>query len=1410
MFTRPACSPRHPRTLGFLLAFLLVLLSTTPINQPVGAAALYPPDFDPLYDLPLPPAWRDSADFTATSRALRDRIDQEGQARVRVELRLPAVEPDRLDESQGAQWRQDQTAAQVELLDALPDGSYQRLDEQPSLNRLVMTGTGAASGGPKASDPPIPLDGSHLSLVVGEVALEGLMASERVAEVQAIAADARIAAGGDHSLYLAPDGNLWAWGDNAYGQLGDGTITASYSPIPILTDVTAIAAGRQHTLALTSDGNLWAWGANNYGQLGDGTASTRSTPTQVLTGVISIAAGGYHSLALTTDGSLLAWGRNDYGQVGDATTTVRYTPTQVFTGVTAMAAGYFHSLALTSDGNLWAWGANSYGQLGDDTTLTRIAPTPILAGVAALAAGGYHSLALLTDDSLSAWGRNNFGQLGDGTTTDVHTPIPILTGVAAMAAGIEHSLALTTDGNLWAWGNNGAGQLGDGTTTTRTTPTQVMTDVLTLAAGYYHSLALTSDGRLWAWGANSYGQLGDGTTTSRVGPTQTIGIATDPPAAPTDLAVQAVSTSSISLAWTDGSDSELGFEVERRTDAGTWTLLATLAANATGYSDAGLSEGVSYGYRVRSYNTAGYSTYTPEVTSPLLPKAPTGLGASAVSAAQIDLAWTDNSAGETDYRVERKTGTNGTWGEIATLAANATTYADTSLAGPDTYFYRVRAANAAGYSSYSNQAFTTLTVPNAPDNLTAKVLSPSQILLLWEDGSDNETEVQIERKTGAGGTWDLIATVPANTVIHTDKVPDTNIGLYYRVRALNGVGLSGYSNEAMAIATPEWRLAAGGLHSLLIGFDGSLWAWGSNGAGQLGDGTTTTRTLPTPVLPGVTAMAAGLEHTLALTDDGSLWAWGDNLVGQLGDGTTTSRYRPTQILSGIAATAAGYEHSLALKTDGSLWAWGWNASGQIGDGTTADRHTPTQILTGIAAMAAGYQHSLALETDGSLWAWGYNPYGQVGDGTLTTRTTPTSVLDGVVSLAAGFYHTLALKADGSLWAWGRNDYGALGDGTTTNRTRPTQILTGVVAVAAGGLHSLALKRDGSLWVWGGNWNGQLGTGAAVFSATPTQVLTGVTAMAAGYYHTLALTSDGRPWAWGRNDYGQLGDGTLFPSFRPVPLMNFALDLPSAPIGLGVQAISSARVTLSWTDTSNNELSFQIERRSGGGNWAPVATLGANATGYVDTGLNAAVTYDYRVRAANTAGFSGYSNEVSATTLIRVAARAGAHGRISPAARQVASGLTTRFTVTPDPGYNAIVTGCGGSLIGKRYTTGPITAPCTVRARFVPQVTIAATDNVATEAGLTTGTFTFTRTGATTSALTASYQVTGTATAGQDYQALGASITFPAGASQVTKTLVPLQDNLVEPPETIILKLRARAAYAVGKPASARIILSSDD
>jgi alpha-tubulin suppressor-like RCC1 family protein len=347
-----------------------------------------------------------------------------------------------------------------------------------------------------------------------------------------------LAGGNAGSLVLKSDGTVWSVGDNTYGELGDGTTTSrtTLGQITSLSGITAVAEGEgvnaTQSLALKADGTVWAWGPNAWGELGDGTSTERATPVEVLSGVKSVAAAYIKTIALKWDGTVWEWGFG-FGA----------TPVQVsgLSGITAVAGGKA-AYALRSDGTLWAWGSNSSGELGDGTTTAETTPaqvhgpngTGFLTGVKAVAGGRAYALALMVDGTVMAWGANGVGQLGDGTTTQRLTPAPVsgLSGVIAVVAGYEHSLALKSDGTLWAWGWNAGGQLGDGTTggpdNTESTPVQVhgpndtglLTGVVAVAAGELHSLAQTSDGNVWAWGDNTHGQLGDGTTTQRTTPVQ--------------------------------------------------------------------------------------------------------------------------------------------------------------------------------------------------------------------------------------------------------------------------------------------------------------------------------------------------------------------------------------------------------------------------------------------------------------------------------------------------------------------------------------------------------------------------------------------------------------------------------------------------------------------------------------------------------------------------------------------------------------------------------------------------------------------------------------------------------------------------------------------------------------------------
>lgn len=313
-------------------------------------------------------------------------------------------------------------------------------------------------------------------------------------------------------------------------------------------------------------------------------------------------------------------------------------------------------------------------------------------------------------------------------------------------------------------------------------------------------------------------------------------------------------------------------------------------------------------------------------------------------------------------------------------------------------------------------------------------------------------------------------------------------------------------------ATPQ--VAAGYQQTFALKADGSLWAWGLNRFGEVGDGTGRSISVIKQIGTGFTTVSTRYLRALALKSDGSLWAWGP---GPVGDGTSDNAYAPKQIGTGFSAISAGGNVLLAIKTDGSLWAWGNPYAGELGDGSQDRASVPKQIGTGFAAVAGGSDHSLALKTDGSLWAWGNNTYGQLGDGTNTTATTLKQIGTGFAKIAAGAGYSLAIKTDGSLWSWGGNGRGQLGNNTVLNANAPKQIGTGFTDISAGDEHAFALKADGSLWGWGYNSSYYLRLGVATTensSYVPIQVGTGFTSAAAGKEQSIGIKSDGSLWVWG--------------------------------------------------------------------------------------------------------------------------------------------------------------------------------------------------------------------------------------------------------------------------------------------------------
>lgn len=355
-------------------------------------------------------------------------------------------------------------------------------------------------------------------------------------------------------------------------------------------------------------------------------------------------------------------------------------------------------------------------------------------------------------------------------------------------------------------------------------------------------------------------------------------------------------------------------------------------------------------------------------------------------------------------------------------------------------------------------------------------------------------------------------------------------------------------------------ISAGMHHSMALKEDGSVWTWGYNSYGQLGDGTKINKSTPQQITvqegKKATYIENGENFSLAILEDGTLWGWGDGGKSQLGQFMATGSTTPIQIVIGdgskkVASVSAGDAHVLAILEDGSLWTWGNNSDGQLGLGQTSDPvHTPTQITIEndkkVVYISAGSNYSTAILEDGSLWTWGNNLYGMLGDGTRIKKPTPQKITieEGkkVTKTSTANYCMGAILEDGTFWMWGYNQNGQLGDGTTESpKTTPQKITIGegkkAVGISCSQFQTAAILEDGSLWAWG---VGCLGAGVEETSSSPKEISVEaekkVEAVSLGTDHTMVVSESGTLWAWGDNSWNAVGVEGSNQVLSPVSLM----------------------------------------------------------------------------------------------------------------------------------------------------------------------------------------------------------------------------------------------------------------------------------
>ncbi|MBK8475467.1 MAG: hypothetical protein IPL39_03935 [Opitutaceae bacterium] len=1014
--------------------------------------------------------------------------------------------------------------------------------------------------------------------------------------------------GGYHlgqTAHLLRNATLASWGANHQDQLGY-TTTDDRNPTPAAVPATGplagkllvtAAAGYQHTVALAHSGELYAWGLNTSGQLGNGAGGQYQPPVAVtITGtlagktVIALAAGYSHSLALSADGRVFAWGSGQYGQLGNGligSGTTSNLPVAVTTSgdidgraLVAIAAGESHCLALSSDGRVYTWGRNHRGQLGNEISGAGTdSPVPVgipltgaLTGrvVTAIAAGQHHCLALCNDGALVAWGANTFGQLGNADPTNTDRNVPVLVAATgrivgkpvAIAAGYDHNLVLTDQGTLYAWGNDWDGQLGTGTGSINYPAPVLMTNfagspAVAVTTGFNSSFALAADGQAFAWGNNSYGCLGISSdynapaptriaTASQFGPRRTIGLFSGPLAfhalalvAPVATTVQSIGLppngtyrGGQDLAFTVTFSSEVfieRFDTPRlRLTVGDQTVQATCIGK-TGPAT------LSFRYRIADNLNDPDGIRLVSLVGPIY-------GAAFEPAA---LAFTPPATG--GIRVDNTA-------PFVTGISRFNPAEETTPAG--IFVYRV-VFNEAVLNVDASDFLITRT-PSYGDAQILSVAGHGRTYFVTISNDGIARQLRLDLKASGTGITDLPGNPVAggatgSTYFMADGAAPVGWGDNRYSQLGHGSGADSFAAVPVdTYSVPAMRslsvLASGRFLSVAAGSYGGVFAWTSNPAYGLGDGTPVDFGTGT-ALDGeiVIALAAGRNHCLALTATGKVFAAGDNNRGQLGNGNTTPSQVPVEVdrtgaMAGehIIALAAGSYHSLALAASGKVYAWGANDVGQLGDGLPdtdpfLDKSRPLLVTNGsisntsqVIAIAAGAYFNVALTDTGSAHSWGA---GYLGTGSgphgarspLAIDTSGELAGQGVIAIAAGTSHVVALTGSHRLYVWGRNFQGQLGQPlTTTVVDRPLRIdqvgaLSGrnCIAVGAGADQSFALDDTGAVVAWGYNERGQLGVGAAEPISNPTPTLVDTSDTLAGRVilrlgtgctanHTLAL------------------------------------------------------------------------------------------------------------------------------------------------------------------------------------------------------------------------------------------------------------------------------------------------------------------
>ncbi|MBM4165221.1 MAG: hypothetical protein FJ222_12395, partial [Lentisphaerae bacterium] len=1082
-----------------------------------------------------------------------------------------------------------------------------------------------------------------------------------------------IAASGNYytySLALKSDGTVWAWGDNTYGQLGDGTTTRRLTPVRVsgLSGVAAIDAGNYSAMALKTNGTVWDWGYNVYGQLGDGTTINRSTPVQVklsdgsaLENVIDIDAGSNHAVALKSDGSVWAWGSNGYGQLGIPDPNIYPEEVTGLAGVTNVAAGSSHTVALKTDGTVWAWGYNTSGQVGDGTTTTRNAPVQVklsggapLSGVAGIAARDNRTVAWKTDGTVWAWGENFFGQLGDGTTITRLNPVQVimqdgtaLSNVTAVAAGSSHTLALKEDGTVWAWGNSSSGEIGDGTQyTNRLNPVQVLmadrtplSGVVAIAAGQVHSLAVQEDGSVWAWGYNYWGQLGDGTTTTRLNPVEipdffgvvvigagnyhTVAIRERQPSVRVSASVKGVTVPEGGTAT---------FQVKlTAAPAATVTVIAT---RTSGDADIMVQSGTNL-----TFTTANWSTYQ-TVTLAAAQDADTENGSAVISLMGVDVgAVVTATENDNDAPLTVGAGAGGTAAPVG--ITNVTKYSGMAIvATPDSGYVFDNWSVVSGVASFGDPLIS---------NTTVTIHGPAVVQAGFTPAGVNRSPTI----TSAAWTDSSTVRLPAGTVVHVAASDRDDDPLTYTWSAVNDAD--------------NVTFAAGGSADSAVSFSASgfyvLRVTVSDGRGGSAISEVSVTVKPVILPPTITQQPAG--HTVCKGQEALFW------VNGTGEERSYQWYRNGVPISSAVGSTFSIENTILADNGAKFKVVVTNPAGSV----TSDEVTLTVLdeATGTGLKGEYFNNVDFTEL-------------------LLTRVDPNIQFGSYGGWTYPFpLDTFSVRWTGQV----RPKYSETYTFETTHQGGVRLWVNGVMLISAWDpANDRSYKRQGTILLEAGRrYDIQFEYGGISEQGNV----------------QLEWSS-----AHSRDQFNNMSSSQMYPAKAPVTLVTspsvvsvpeggtntFQVKLPAQPAGDVTVDVSFVSGDTDISVQSGENLVFTTN------NWDTyqTVTLAAANDGDITNGTATIIC-----------SASGMSNatvtavEVDKSTILTLLAGPG--GTVSPAgATQVDRLVATQIVATASPGYRLAnwATAVGSAIIGDANatsTTVTIDAPATLVANFVQQLSI---------------------------------------------------------------------------------------------------------